>query len=230
MANGTGITRRKTSQLALLSFLFVPAFGCGDTASLAPTPLPSSPPPVNVTPVRLEGHVLDEHGQPVDGARITPLYLPGGAAPSATADHTGSFSITVGWPANWPGITLRVERDGYEFADVPVQADDASAVRINIYKTLAISAGESIQATLSLRVGDCGFEPYCRRAIVNAPSGQLVDIEVIATEGQEYVGLALRDQLIWGRTFPTRLTAPGGAEVWIFARQVGRVTLRAVGR
>ena len=70
-------------------------------------------------------------------------------------------------------------------------------------------------------------EPICRRAIINSPSGKLVEIEVIPAAGQDYVGLALQEQLPWGYDFPSRVTVSGGVEVWIVVRQERRVTVVA---
>ena len=78
---------------------------------------------------------------------------------------------------------------------------------------------------------ECAWlEPICRRAIVSSPSEKLVDIEVIPADGQEYVGLALKEQLPWGYDFPSRVTVSGGVEVWIVVRQKGRVTVVATDR
>ena len=65
---------------------------------------------------------------------------------------------------------------------------------------------------------------------MNSPSGKPVDIEVRPADGEEYAGLALSDQLEWGFNFPSRVTVPGGAEVWIVVRQPGWVTVGAVDR
>jgi hypothetical protein len=158
------------------------------------------------------------------------LSNPGGSVPSTTADDAGSFTLNVDWPANWPGITLRIDREGYETADASVpRAEATRAVLINMYRFLTISPGESIQI-LSFPWTDCGPEPLCRRAMVDAPSGTLVDLEAMPAEGQEYAGLAPRDQLSWGASLPSRVTVPGGVEIWIFVRQPGQVTLRAAGR
>lgn len=227
------VVHSRASRSALLSLLVLAASGCGNNSSVTPTS-PSAT-------VRLEGRVLDEHNQPVEGARITLTYIhPGGpieniraTAPSITADDTGTFSLMLDLPADWQQVTLRVDREGYESdARIFVVAAAASrAVVINMYRSLTISAGQSIQTTVSLLSHDCGFDGKpCRRVIANSPSGQLVDIEVSPEDGQEYVGLAVRDQVVLGYDFPRRVTVSGGDEVWIVVGQLGRVTLRAAGR
>ena len=227
------VVRSKARRSALLSLLVMVVSGCGNPRSVTPTS-PSAT-------VRLEGRVLDEHNQPVEGARITLTYIhPGGpientrpTAPSITADGTGTFGLMLDLPANWQQVTLRVDREGYESdARIFVEAAEASrAVFINMYRSLTISPGQSIQTTVSLLSHDCGFDARpCRRVIANAPSGKLVDIEVSPEDGQEYVGLAVRDQVALGYDFPSRVTVSGGDEVWIVVGQPGRVTLRAAGR
>ena len=101
---------------------------------------------------------------------------------------------------------------------------------INMYRSLTISPGESIATAVSLRSDHCGYELNpCRRVSVNSPSGKPVDIEVIPADGQEYVGLAVGDQINSGFNFPRKVTVSGGDEVWIVVGQLGRVTLCATG-
>jgi hypothetical protein len=229
------VVRSKASRWALLSLLVVSASGC-EGNSLTPTPLP----PPSAT-VRLDGRVLDEHNQPVAGARITLTYIHPSrpmadiraTAPSITADDTGAFSLMLDLPADWQQVTLRVDREGYESdARIFVGAAEASrALLINMYRSLTISAGQSIQTMVSLRSHDCGFDGKpCRRVIANSPPGKLLDLEVSPEDGQEYVGLAVRDQVVLGYDFPRRVTVSGGDEVWIVVGQLGRVTLRAARR
>jgi hypothetical protein len=226
----------KANRLALLSLALLSASGCGDNSSVTPTPLPSPS-----AAIRLEGRVLDEHAQPVIGARITlthihaagPIESSRTIAPGATADHTGTFSLTLDLPANWQAVTLRVDREGYESDDrIFVEAAQAArAVLINMYQSLTIRPGESIRTAVSLRSFDCGFDGKpCRRVIADSPSGKLVDIEVVPEDGQEYVGLAVGDQVVLGYDFPRRVTVSGGEAVWIVVGELGRVALHADGR
>jgi hypothetical protein len=226
-----GVNGRRASRSALLGLLVLTVSGCGDNAPtpLAPTPLAPTPLPL---PSTLEGRVLDEQNQPVGGARITLTSIqPTGpkSGPSVTADDTGSFSLTLNLPANWRHVTLRAGREGYESNEwVFVSRGQHHAVPIKVYRSLTISPGESIQTTVSLDFYACGwFE--CRRVRVNAPSGTLVDIEVFPADGQEYVGLARRDELSL-YPLPRQVTVSGGDDVWIVVEQLGRVTLRAAGR
>ena len=173
--------------------------------------------------VRLEGRVLDDLSQPVEHARIA------GPGSSTTADETGSFSLTVDWPSNWPAVTLHVDREGYESSMVSVPTAEANRpVLINVYRSLTISPGETIATSVSLRLSaDCGWDPYCRRVIVNSSPDKLVDIEVIPADSHDYAGLAVGNELQSGYNFPRRVTASGGDEVWIVVRQLGRVTIVA---
>jgi hypothetical protein len=229
-----GVVRSPISRLALLSLLFLSGGGCDNNSPIAPAPPPprpaTPPPPVTLTTVKLEGRVLDEINEPVRGATIQHLYPPDGSLRTTTTDDTGSFSLTVERPANRPGITLHVEREGYESADIHVEAAEASSeVLLKTYRSLTIIPGE-FQATLSLPTSVCWWEPICRRATVSAPPGKLLNIKVVPADGLEYAGLAGRDQLQWGYNFPNELTVPGGADVWIAVRQFGRVTIIATER
>ena len=118
------IVRSNVSRSALLGLLVLSASGCENNSILTPTPIPLPPSPsATLTTVRFEGRVLDEHNnQPVEGARITLTFInPGGPTerirttpPSTTADDAGGFSLTVDLPENWLGVTLRVDREGYD--------------------------------------------------------------------------------------------------------------------
>lgn len=226
------VVRSKASRSALLSLLVLSAFGCDNNRSLPP--LGPTPLPLPSSTVTLEGLVLDEQNQPVGGARITLRYVnPGGpvAGPSVTADDTGGFSLSLDLPVNWQGVTLRVDREGYESNEwVGAWPGGTDAVLIKVYRSLTISPGESIQTTVSLPSYACGWSE-CRRVGVNAPSGTRVDIEVFPADGQEYVGLARRDERSL-YPLPRQVTVSGGDDVWIVVGigQLGRVTLRAAGR
>jgi hypothetical protein len=233
------LARSKASRTALLSLLVLSASGCGDSSNITPPPLGPTPLPLPSTTVTLEGLVLDEQNQPVGGARITLAYIQGTgptSGPSVTADNTGSFSLALDLPANWPQVHLDVERDGYESTSIGVRPDAATrAVLITTYRSLTISPGESIQTTVSLVSLPsfvCGAwdKHPCRRVRVNAPSGTLVDIEVFPADGQEYVGLAAGRYARYEDNLPRQVTVSGGDDVWIVVGKLGRVTLRAGGR
>jgi hypothetical protein len=238
----TAIRRGFTRPISVLSIAaasFLAASGCSDSP-VAPSPQPPSP-PATLTTVTLEGRVLDEQNQPVEGARITlthvhptgPIANFGGTAPRVTADDTGHFTLNLELPANWQQVTLRVDREGYE-SDTRIWFVRAAprALLISLYRSLTISPGESIQTTVSLPSFACWLEESpCRRVSVNAPSGKLVDIEVIPEDGQEDVGLAVGNPPR-PDGLPRQVTVSGGDDVWIVNRlgQLGRVTLRAAGR
>jgi hypothetical protein len=218
----------------LLSLLALSASGCGSPSNVAPTPVTPTPtpPPSPSVPVSLEGRVLDEREEPIEGATITGSTYFAGSLANTSTDNAGRFSLTVDLQERWDSVTLRAVRDGYETARVNVHSDEAArAILVYVYRSLTISPGESIQTTLSDRpIFDCGFYPVCRRAVVNAASGTRVDVGVMPADGQEYAGLAFGDQLIWGYNFPGQVTMSGGGEVWIVGHQPGRVTLRAAGQ
>lgn len=236
--------RSNARRAALLGLLVLSAAGC-DSKSIPPTmpattglpPLPSA----TRTTVRLEGRIVDEHtDQGVEGARITiiwinpgpPFDMTGVTPPSTSADVTGSFNLTVDLPENWLGVTLRVDRDGYDSVGgtyLP-KTEATRHLRIGMYRSLTIRPGESIATAVSLRSDYCGYlmEP-CRRVSVDAPSGKLVEIEVIPEDGLESVGLSTEADLNSGFNFPRKVTVSGGEPIWIVVGQLGRMTLRATG-
>jgi hypothetical protein len=242
MSNTTAIHRHFTR--IAFGLLVLSAVGCENSNILTPPPAPTGLPPLpsaTRTTVRLEGRVFDEHtDQPVEGARITitwinpgpPMDLTGATPPSTTADGTGSFSLAVDLPDNWLGVTLRVERDGFDpVGGTYLQKTEAvRALSIGMYRSLTIRPGESIATAVSLRSDHCGYlmEP-CRRVSVDAPTGKLVEIEVVGEDTQHNVGLAIEADLGSGFNFPRKVTVLGGDKVWIVAGQLGRVTLRATG-
>lgn len=238
------IVRSNTRRLALLAGLVFSAAGCDSTsipltmpASTGLPPLPS----VTRTTVHLEGRIVDEHTEHgVEGARITvtwinpgpPFDLTGMTPPSTSADATGSFNLTLDLPENWLGVTLRVERDGYDsVGNMYLPKAEATRLRlIGMYRSLTIRPGESIATAVSLRSDYCGYlmEP-CRRVSVDAPSGKLVEIEVVPLDGLESVGLSTEGDLNSGFNFPRKVTVSGGEPIWIVVSQLGRMTLRATG-
>jgi hypothetical protein len=199
------VLRSKASRSALLGLLVLTVSGCGDNAPtpLAPTPLAPTPAPAPAATIRVEGRVLDEQNQPVQGARVTLLSpTPVGPVPSTTADNAGGFSLTVDWQAHWLEITLGVDREGFEAAWESVSSADATReVLITMYRALTISPGKSIHITapsVSAAGGGgsrflCGESDwdasFCRPVLVNAPSGESVDLEVFPADGQTEVGL-----------------------------------------
>ena len=236
--------RSNARRAALLGLLVLWAAGC-DSKSIpltrpAPTGLPPLPSATRTT-VRLEGRLVDEHTeQGVEGARIMitwinpgpPFDMTGMTPPSTSADETGRFSLTVDLPENWLGVTLRVDRDGYDSVGgtyLP-KTEATRPLLIGMYRSLTIRPGESIATAVSLRSDYCGYlmEP-CRRVSVNAPSGKLVEIEVIPEDGLESVGLSNEADLNSGFNFPRKVTVSGGDPIWIVVRQLGRMTLRATG-
>ena len=238
------VVRSNTRRAALLAVLVLSAAGC-DSKSIPPTmPGPPGLPPLpsaTLTTVRLEGRIVDEHtDQGVEGALITitwinpgpPFDLSGMTPPSTSADDTGSFSLAVDLPENWFGVTLRVDRDGYDsVGGTYLQKTEATrTLLIGMYRSLTIRPGESIATAVSLRSDYCGYlmDP-CRRVSVNAPSGKLVEIEVVPADDLESVGLAIEADLNSGFNFPRKVTVSGGDPIWIVVGQLGRMTLRATG-
>ena len=190
--------------------------------------------PADLITARIEGRVVDEDEAALPDATVTiARVLSDGrylsmeqSAARATADDRGGFGFNASLPRKWSEIVLRVLRDGYDPTDIYVDRSLATAVVLRAYRTLTIRPGESIDTRLSLGSYVCGMESSrCRRVIVSAPSGEVIDLEVTPSNADDEVGLLV------GETAPAffkverHVTLTGGP-VWIVGPNA-RVTLTA---
>ena len=208
-------------------------------AAPSPPAAPTPPPPVPPAsvPVRVEGRVVDaDTEQPIPRAIVTTegvCYSPGPCPgqvdqPSrATADENGLFHLTASLPQHWRELLLGVAPGaGYEPTQKYVFPSSATAAVLQVYRTLTIRPGESIQTRVSLGHYVCGWLSFsCRRVVVDSPAGESVDLEVIPADGQADVGLDADGDVFEDHGFPRELTV-SGSEVWIVGARVA-VTLTA---
>lgn len=213
--------------------------GCEANRITGPTP----PVPTNVgfadgqadvITTRIEGRVVDEDDDALPDATVTIArvlsdgqYKP--AEPSAgraTADDRGGFGFDASLPRRWSEIVLRVVRDGYDPTDVYVDRSQATAVVLRAYRTLTIRSGESIDIRLSLGSYVCGLESWrCRRVLVSAPSGEVIDLEVTPSNADDEVGLLVGEIAPAFFKVERHVTLTGGP-VWIVGPNAS-VTLTA---
>jgi len=202
---------------------------------------PTLPVPTNVgfadadlITTRIEGRVVDEDEAALPDATVTiARVLSDGrylsveqSAARATADDRGGFGFNANLPRKWSEIVLRVLRDGYDPTDIYVDRSLATAVVLRAYRTLTIRPGESIDTRLSLGSYVCGMESYrCRRVIVNATSGEVIDLEVIPSSADDEVGLLVGEMAPAFFKVERHVTLTGGP-VWIVGPNA-RVTLTA---
>lgn len=216
------------------------ASGCQGNRTIAgPTPPPVADnvsAATAIVNVRVEGRVIDgDRDEPVPGAVVIPTQVcaPGACvglnepAARAVADDQGGFVLTVNLPPAWRELLLSVTRDGYEPTQMYVAPAAATTALLRLLPTLTIRSGDSIDTRVLIGTHACGFESWpCRRVVVEPPSGESMDLEVIPADGQE-VTLVVGPEASHPFTVSIRhqVTMSAG-EVWIYGAP-GRVTLTA---
>jgi hypothetical protein len=169
--------------------------------------------------------VLDgERDQAVSGAavKVSQIYLGGRQQRvdptwSATADADGVFDFTADLPSGWSDLLLGASRSGYEPSDTWLVPGTAPSAVVKLLPTLTIRPGESLKTRVFRGFHACFFESWpCRRVVVESPSGDLIDLEVIPADGGATVGLEGPESshpLV--PALKRRLTVSGG-EIWIY--------------
>ena len=96
-----------------------------------------------------------------------------------------------------------------------VLPDEVTAARLWVFSTLTVSPGESLTIRRFLGAMNCGYEGYlCRRVMVSALPDGLIDVDVLAIDGQD-VGILNRSDPL---NFPSqRQVTVSGGKVWIYA-------------
>ena len=144
---------------------------------------------------------------------------------SVTADENGMFSLTANLPESWREVLLGVAAAGYEPARKYVVPSSSTTAVLEVYCTLTIRPGESIEMRVFLGHYVCGDESVrCRRIVVES-AGELVDLEVTPIDGQGDAGL-MPSAVFFDTVFQRRLTVAGG-EAWIIGALPNGVTLTA---
>lgn len=216
------------------------ASGCQGNRTIAgPTPPPVADnvsAATAIVNVRVEGRIIGERDEPVPGAVVFArefcapgvcARVPGSPAVSQGADDQGVFVLMVNLPSNWSTVSVQVTRDGFEPTQYFVRSTAATSAVLRLLPMVTIRPGESIETRLFLGTYFCGDEGWiCRRIVVESPSGESIDLEVIPVDGQD-VGLIVGPESTHplSPTPPRRVTMSRG-EVWIYGA-VGKVTLTA---
>jgi hypothetical protein len=206
----------------------------GGDGPIVPTPALAPVTPSTVA-VHMEGRVIDaDRKQPIPGAIVTTVQVcyPGACREvdqpvSVRADENGTVFLTASLPQGWNELQLGVAPGaGYESANIYVSPSSAGAAVLEVYPTLTIEPGGSIQTRAFLKHYVCGWlSAYCRRVVVESPAGESVDLEATPADGEADVGLDADGDVFEDHGFPRRLTVSGG-EVWIVGAPV-TVTLTA---
>ena len=180
---------------------------------------PSATPPTPVATVRVAGVVGDgDRDAPIGEAfvKVVAMGGPGGSrevfnpAWSALTDSNGVFGFDL--PADWSYLLLEAVRPGYESSRTHVDSEAAASVVLKVQPTLTIQPGESLETRIIDTRGSSFFP--CRRAFVEAPPGDVVDIEVTPRDSQGIVGLQAPLKP-FGSTYERRLTVSSSGEFWI---------------
>jgi hypothetical protein len=162
-------------------------------------------------------------GEPVPSAQIKI----GSTFPErkATADASGIFTLIADLPHTWRELLLEGTRDGYELQHGHVVPSTTLGVRIRMLPSITIRAGESLKTRIYPFGFNCFDEGWpCRRIIVDAPSGELVDVEVTASDIGAEIGVeGPRRSHPLAPPLRRTITVPGG-EIWIYGGIVAPFT------
>ncbi len=222
-----GVAVRDRSHFTVLFLLGVVAAGCDANKGIPSSPATPTAPnsPGGTIDVRLNGVILDgDRDQPVPSAAVKVSDIKVGGRQqrvnptwSATADANGLFDFTADLPSGWSGLLLDASRSGYEPSDTWLVPGTTASAVLKLLPTLTIRAGESLQTRVFRGFHACFFESYpCRRVVVESPSGDLVDLEVIPADSGATVGLEgpeASHPLV--PALNRRITASAG-EIWIY--------------
>jgi hypothetical protein len=133
-----------------------------------------------------------------------------------TADANGVFALMANIPQTWEELLLGVTREGFERIEIYVRPSDVTAAILRVFPTITISPGEKFTTRTFLGATNCGNEGYyCRRIVIKASPGELIDVEVIPVEGGT-VGISERSDP-WSFPSQRQITVSGRTEVWIYA-------------
>jgi hypothetical protein len=218
----------------LIVLVIAAAAGCGTHGTPVLWTQPSAAPSVPDIQVVVEGLVIDgDRDVPVSGALVTargycaPGICTDFAGASGRADEQGAFRFTASLPPAWSELLVDVTREGYELTRIYIRSASATTAGLKLLPSRTIRAGDSIQTSLVFGTYYCGFESWlCRRIVVEAPSGEKVDLEVTPLDGQS-VGFMVgpvENHAISPN--PTSVVTTSSGEVWLYG-VAGRVTLTA---
>lgn len=201
---------------------------CSSSDDASPRPIPTSPtlptPPTPANALVTEGivPVAGKPGEHTDvriwgrgfqsGATVT---FDGSATP-ATVD--GAWLLTTAPPhpagaidivvTNPDGRTSRLEKAFAYVEDFSASGD------------ITIGPGDSVMATLGRDDPGCTDEGVpCRRLFIRAPADDMVEVELVSSDGRQNVGLYDDEKQVFTHHAPThypkQLTVRGGQQVWV---------------
>jgi hypothetical protein len=185
----------------------------------APSPGPSGP---TLVAAQIEGRVIDaDLEEPIPGARVTTVQVcyPGRCGPadqpySTVANENGMFRLTANLPQDWGELRLKVTNPGYEPTEMYLRPESAMNAVLRAYRAITIRSGESVHLRVLFQES-CAFESIpCRRIIVEASAGELIDLEVSPVETRDLFGVMVEPFPISLPPLQTQLTVRGGA-TWI---------------
>jgi hypothetical protein len=220
-------------QLLVVAVMLGPS--CRNSPDL-PTPpsLPALQAGLSGTGFRLAGQVIDAESEaPIPGATVVPVEFSTASKGfhvtrpvSTIADQNGMFALMQPLPGDWTTVVLRATRSGYEPANVFVANGSATAARLQVYRALTIHAGESIDLRVFLGHYACGWESWhCRRFVVEAEPGELVDLELTMIDPPGGAGLVVGEPPPSNTPYLARNLTVSAGEAWVIGG--GRLTLTA---
>jgi len=185
-----------------------------------------------VSGVRVAGQVIDaDTAEPVSGASVTTAqisvpdamyrkYITPPQPTTAMTDSNGQFDMLATLPNGWANLALMVRKPGYEGGlpySGPWQLRNLTGDVLRLYRTLTIAADQTIETRVDLRNFACGWESWrCRRVVVRAEAGELLDVEVLPVSGPNVWGIVIGEPPLTGNVPPTQVTTSSG-DVWILA-------------
>jgi hypothetical protein len=159
----------------------------------------------------------------------------------ATSGGDGTFTLPLTLPSDWKQIDLGFTGPaGYEEAEAHFEpkggscnvgpcwgAEDRPAIRI--YPTLVIRPGESVGVRVERDMPWCGWAGDagpCRRVLVEASSGDPVQLEIVPDDSGKPMALSLEKPFFEPDMSVRRLMVPPGGFPYVFGAGTARLTAR----
>ncbi|HKW03505.1 MAG TPA: hypothetical protein VJN96_27010 [Vicinamibacterales bacterium] len=222
------------------------SIGCDGAPGVTPTPTPTVTPTPKVTPtptastvtVEFGGRVVTaDVGGPVGNVLVSaeaisiPKTTVGWVNPTntTTSGGDGTFTLPLNLPTGWRSLYLKLTAPpGYDDAYhefLPNTAADRPAIRM--YPTLVIKPGESLE----VRVEDletCGWggeAGNCRRVLVAASPGELVELELVPDDSSKPMGLS-PDNFVGAYTPVSRIMVSPGDYPYVIGAGTAKLMAR----
>jgi len=193
-----------TGRRLFLAVILMLSYAC-DSRLAEPPANPT--PPVATKPVEFRGRIIDvdtAEGVPDATVTITRAQVDNRfislAGPVVSTDASGRYVMTVELAENWGGEAhLEIRGPGLEPASKYLKSSEIHDATIEVYRTVRLRPGESVETRLVLRpnVGpSCGYEGWwCRRIVVDGGApGALINVELVPLEGEQRIGIFPSDE------------------------------------